>query len=107
MIATREAVDELAEQLEECRDRQAEIWDLFARDGDEKAEVVSYLVELTFSLSSQQVTEMEQAGGIPAASLTGAQLALLAQAEPLMRRLKFLRSEDAKLTESRLAFDSR
>ena len=60
MVATYDAAEELAARLEECRRRQVEIWDLFARDFNQKAELVMFLIDLGFSLTADQVMEMSK-----------------------------------------------
>jgi hypothetical protein len=105
MIATDGIVQQFAERLEECRRRQHDLWDAFARDYDKKAVVVSFLVGLAFSLSEDQVAQMERSQGIAAASLTTEQKALLANAEPGMRELHFLDHTGGKrLKESTVEF---
>jgi hypothetical protein len=107
MVATLDAVQELAARLEECRPRQDEIWDTFARDFDKKAEIVSHLIDLAFSLSPEQVAEMEQEAGIPTGRLTRAQQELLSQAEPLAREIGFLAHiNDQSLSGSTIKYDA-
>jgi hypothetical protein len=101
MVATHEAVDEVAGRLEQCRRRQDEVWPDFARDYDQKSELVASLVRLAFSLSTGQVTQMEQSHGVPAASLRADQQSLLDRAEPLARGLGFLaHTQGATFAES-------
>jgi hypothetical protein len=108
MIATPDTVHDLTARLEECRERQEQIWDRFASDFDKKAEVVTSLIELGFSLTADQVEEMEQnAVGFPTTALTGAQAALLSEAEPLAREIRFLAHiKDQTLAGSTLRYDA-
>jgi hypothetical protein len=101
MVAAHDAMEEIADRLEQCRRRQDEVWPDFARDYDQKSELVTALIRLAFSLSPAQVAQMEQRHGIAAASLTDEQKSLLDRAEPLARELGFLaHTEGATLVES-------
>jgi hypothetical protein len=107
MVATRDKVHEFVELLDECAHHYAEIWDTFAHDGQKEAQVLRGIVELAFSLSEEQVRQMEQGdlGGLAASALTAAQKTLLARIEPIMHELRFLEDEPGLgLAQSRLRF---
>jgi hypothetical protein len=107
MITTPRGIEALDARLEEVRGQQAEVWAAFGRDFDTKAELVSYLVDLAFSLTSEQTAQMEQQGGLPASKLAGAQWALFSPIELLADELGFLtRGGERRLAKSSFLFDA-
>jgi hypothetical protein len=108
MVATPDTVNHLIARLEECRWRQEEIWHRFAGDFNKKAELVTHLIDLGFSLTADQIGEMEQSDtGLPAAALAGAQKALLSHVEPLAREIGFLAHiKDQTLSGSTVRYDA-
>lgn len=107
MVTTRDEVHEFVELLDECAHHYTEIWDAFAHDGQQEAQVLRGMVELAFSLTDEQVREMEQGRpeGLPASALTPAQQTLLTPIEPIIHELRLLEDEPGlSLAGSRLVF---
>ena len=103
MIAMRSHARDLTGRLNDCRRQQDDLRARFAQDFDKKSDLVTSLLDLGFSLSEDQVAQMEENRGFPVAHLTAGQQPLLSQAEPLAREIQFLAHiKDQTLAESTL-----